>query len=403
MVYKFPSNEKLWEQYTEVRAESLRRHGDLREATTFYTANRKALDEGAEVAWEARFNHDEVSALQHAMNLKLQDEAAFWSEYQNEPLPSYSGDEEMVSIDDVLKKLSGIKKGEVPAECSYVTMHIDIQKKLLFYVVTAWSDGFSGSVIDYGTYPEQYRRVFTLRDARPSLQDIMPSLSLEAAVYSGLDFLANKLCGNEWRRSDGAIMKIGRCVIDANWGFSTDIVYQFCRQSVHSEILVPGHGRYVGASSLSFAALPKRLGDKRGLNWYMRKGDKRSIRHIAYDANFWKSFVHLRLKVPIGDKGCLTIFGNQPEFHRTFAEHLTAEYFVKTQGRGRTVDEWKLRPEASDNHWLDGLTGCAVGASMLGVTLPEIGEAGFRRKREQICLSELQRQRWAEKAKQGLM
>jgi hypothetical protein len=400
MIYKFPSNEKLWEKYAEVRADSLREHGDLRDATKFYRKHQKELEEGAEIAWEARFNHDEVSAIQHAMNLKLQDELAFWSEYQNEPLPEYEGEDEMLKTDEICAKLNGVPSCDVPTECGHVTMYIDVQKKLLFYVVAAWTDNFSGSVIDYGTYPEQRRRIFTLRDARPALPDIMPNLSFEAALYKGLDFLVNKFCAKEWKRMDGAVLKVGRCIIDANWGISTDVIYQFCRQSQHSGVLIPGHGRYVGASSISFAGIKRKPGDRRGLNWYMRKGDKRSIRHVAYDANFWKSFVHSRLKVPIGDKGCLTLFGNKPEFHRTFSEHLTAEFFVKTQGRGRTVDEWKMRPEASDNHWFDCLTGCAVGASILGATLPEIGQVGSRRKREQICLSELQKQRWAEKAKE---
>jgi hypothetical protein len=52
------------------------------------------------------------------------------------------------------------------------------------------------------------------------------------------------------------------------------------------------------------------------------------------------------------------------------AEHLTSEYFIKTQARGRTVDEWKQRPEQPDNHWLDCLVGTSVGASMLGCVLP---------------------------------
>jgi hypothetical protein len=39
------------------------------------------MDAGAEVAWPERFKHDEVSAIQHAMNLKLQDEAAFFAEH----------------------------------------------------------------------------------------------------------------------------------------------------------------------------------------------------------------------------------------------------------------------------------------------------------------------------------
>ena len=32
-------------------------------------------------------------------------------------------------------------------------------------------------------------------------------------------------------------------------------------------------------------------------------------------------------------------------------------------------DEWKMRPEAHDNHWFDGLVGCAVAASMSGCVL----------------------------------
>ncbi|NQU22268.1 MAG: hypothetical protein HQ567_13375 [Candidatus Nealsonbacteria bacterium] len=70
-----------------------------------------------------------------------------------------------------------------------------------------------------------------------------------------------------------------------------------------------------------------------------------------------------------GDKGCLSLFGSKPDQHRLFAEHITAEYRVKTQGRGRTVDEWKLRPSAVDNHWLDCLVGSAVAASIQGAVL----------------------------------
>lgn len=57
------------------------------------------------------------------------------------------------------------------------------------------------------------------------------------------------------------------------------------------------------------------------------------------------------------------------ERHRLFAEHLTAEYRVRTQGRGRTVDEWKSRPNQPDNHWFDGIVGCAVAGSILGAAL----------------------------------
>jgi hypothetical protein len=95
---------------------------------------------------------------------------------------------------------------------------------------------------------------------------------------------------------------------------------------------------------------------------------------------------------PWGDPGCLSLFGSQPETHRLFAEHITAEYSVKTEGRGRTVDEWKLRPEQFDNHWLDCLVGSAVAGSIQGVVL--FGTDGVRvAPRQRLKLSDLQRTR----------
>lgn len=70
----------------------------------------------------------------------------------------------------------------------------------------------------------------------------------------------------------------------------------------------------------------------------------------------------------MGDPGCLSFYGKDTERHRGLSEHLTAEHSVKTEGRGRTVYEWKLGP-ARDNHWLDCVVGCAVAASMQGSVL----------------------------------
>ncbi len=96
--------------YAELRAESLRTDGNFQKATEFYIANRAAMDAGAEVSWESRFNHDEVSALQHAMNLKFQDEIAFASEYQNDPLPEETGGDALLSIDEICGKVNGLAK-----------------------------------------------------------------------------------------------------------------------------------------------------------------------------------------------------------------------------------------------------------------------------------------------------
>src|SRR5690606_23390342 len=98
--------------------------------------------------------------------------------------------------------------------------------------------------------------------------------------------------------------------------------------------------------------------------------------------------------VPMGDPGCLSVF--EPDAvaggHQLLAEHLTAEYRVQTEGRGRQVDEWKLRTPGRDNHWLDCLVGCAVAASMQGCVLFGTDTA-IAERRPRLRLSALQGRR----------
>ena len=371
MVYSFPTNEKLWAEYARIRAEGLRADEGIGRATEFYREHREAMDESASVAWAERFNHDELSAVQHAMNLKLQDEAAFWAEYQNEPLPEATAlDEDLLTADQICAKLSGHQRGEVPIGASALTMFIDVQAKCLFWMVCAWEEDFTGYVIDYGTEPDQRAAYFTLRDVRRTLGAAVPRAGLEGAVYAGLERLTEATLGREWWRDDGAMVRIDRCLIDANWGQSSDVVYQFCRQSAFSGVLLPSHGRYVGASSVPFSEYKRKRGARVGLNWRIPVvTGKRAVRHVVFDTNYWKSFIQARLAVPMGDPGSLSLFDNKPARHQLLAEHVTSEYRVKTQGRGRTVDEWKLRVDGLDNHWLDCLVGSAVAASMQGAVL----------------------------------
>ena len=372
MMYSPPTNTKLWEEYSEIRADSLREDGNILRATEFYKQHREEMDSGAVMAWADRYNHDEASALQHAMNLKLTDELSFQAEYQNDPMPEDSAEDTLLSVDEICAKLNGLKRNVVPLEGVRLTMFVDIQKTLLYWMICAWSDNFSGSVIDYGAWPDQGRNRFSLADANPTMQLKFPKAGLEGQIYNSLDALFQEKMTQIFVREDGAEMRIERVLIDANWGLSTDVVYQYCRQSAFSGIILPGHGRYVGASSRPMTEYKKKRGERVGFNWYMPTiAGKRAVRHVVFDTNFWKSFVHSRLSVMQGDPGCLSLFGRNPLYHQLLAEHLTAEYRVRTQGLGRTVDEWKIRPQRGDNHWLDCLAGCAVAASIQGSALAE--------------------------------
>jgi len=393
MVYSFPNDIKIWEDYNRIRIRSLQEDKGIEPATEFYRENRAAMDLGAIIAWEERYDEDELSAIQHAMNKKFQNERVFAAEYQNSPLEDNLGDVTILTASEIAKKVNGMKRKEIRTEAQWLTMHIDVQLNLLYYTVVAWGEGFTGDVIDYGTYPEQHAPYFTAATARQTLALKYPSAGFEGSLYAGLDALTKKTLAKEWFRDDGSPLRINKCLVDANWGRSTDAVYQFCRQSPHASILMPAHGQAGAASSKPFNEYVKKRGDLVGNNWRVpaRKRGTKTTRHLLYDVNHFKSFIHARFATSMGDPGSLALFQADPVEHQMFAEQLHGEYRIRTFGRGREVDEWKEYPEHRENHYLDNVAGAAVAASLIGVKLATSG--GKHKRRARISLAEYQKRK----------
>jgi hypothetical protein len=144
------------------------------------------------------------------------------------------------------------------------------------------------------------------------------------------------------------------------------------------------------------AEWPKRAGERVGHNWRLRgDAEVKGIRHVTFDTNWWKSFAHARLAVAMGDRGCLSLFGDKPDLHRMLADHLTAEYRVPVEARGRRTDEWKVRPERPDNHLFDCLVGACVAASMQGVVLTEARQRPAGQPKKRVSFSDMQARRRA--------
>jgi phage terminase large subunit GpA-like protein len=382
-IYSWPTNEKLWNDYGELWRAGFIDGGDKGvAAVAFYKANRKEMDKGAEVAWEARKYEDDISAIQHLMNHRFTiGDEAFMAEFQNEPLKGDETDVPMLSVDDIAKKLNALKRYAVPAKTDYVTAQIDVHDDLLYYVVAAWTGEFTGAVIDYGTYPDQRLARFSKASAKRTMQKAAPGAGRLGAIRKGLDILSAEILEREYLREDGAVMRVERCLVDA--GHEPDVVYDFCRSSPHAAILMPSLGAGIGAKNKPMLEYARKRGDKMGSNWYIPAPIRgRSGRYVRLDTNHWKRFVHDRLAVAIGDDGCLTLWGNRPAEHIMFAEHLTAESPTMVTANGRTVGEWSMRPGRSDNHLFDGMVGCAVAASMSGAVLSGARGATQAQKRK---------------------
>ncbi len=386
-VKTFPDNMDMWNAYAEVRADSLRETRTIRKATNFYKANRVEMDRGSSVSWESRFESDEVSAIQHAMNKMFSDKSSFWAEMQNDPRESSDEEVRIQSAKELSARTNGSSRYDAMSGSQFVTGFIDVHKKLLYYGLVAWRSDFTGSVIDYGTFPDQGRKYYSMNDSGRTLSKKYKGHGVEASVFSGLTDCVAMLNARSYRREDDLAEMIPNLImIDANWQTST--VRDFCRK-MRSTQVVPSHGRYVGASSKPITEYRKAKGERVGLQWKTSLIER--IGHVLFDTNFWKSFIHERLGIAFGDHGSLTFYGDNASEHRLISEHLVAEYRsrVKNISTGRELDEWKLKASKPDNHFLDMLVGCAVGASIMGIELDVGGDVKpvrkpTRRKRRRV-------------------
>ena len=404
MVKRFSdSHETLWlGEYAKTRntydresvTDQARAHAD---ATKFYTLHREEMDKGCIVSWAECYDREtEISAIQHAYNILIDSgPEVFASECQNEPLEERDRSQlEVVSADDICNLINHRDRGEVPTSVSRVVAFVDVQKTSLWWGVVGFEDNFTGYILDYGVYPDPHRKYFTLRDIKTTLQKFTKSDSLEAAIHAGLTNLTHDICTREWMRDDGAAMRTERCLIDANWEESSDVIYQMVRESPHAAILMPSHGRYYGAKR-PWGFNKQNKGDRRGLHWCIPAVQgRKSVRYAYLDSNYWKSFIQKRLATPAGGRGRLSIFGDDREQHRLLADHLTAEVPHEVATQGRTAVEWSIKPHRPDNHWLDFIVGCHVAASIQGVAMNE--HAAKPMPRNRLKLSEIQAQKRAQ-------
>lgn len=384
-VYSWTTNEALWQEYHDRRGEELRNDGDGSQATEFYREHQAEMDAGAEVAWPEKFDKGEISAVQHAQNaLQKLGRYAYFAEYQNDPQAKDEDSGQLVAA-ELSKRGNGLARGVVPLACTRLTAFVDVQQKVLFWLVAAWKEGMGGAIIDHGTYPDQQRRYFTLSDVQRTLARAAPGAGLEGSIHAGLTKLADQLLTREWKREDGAAMKVERLVVDA--GYQGDTVKAWCRKSTHAALVTPSHGKGVGAKGRPFSEYRSGPGDRIGFHWMLTQGTGRNaVRHLLIDTNFFKSLASQRLQTAVGDRGALTFFGTATTDHRLLAAHLTAEKFVTVSANGREVEEWNPPPPGVDNHWWDCLVGSMAAASLQGVT---IREAEVKRETKRVRWSEV--------------
>jgi hypothetical protein len=364
-----------------------RAHAD---ATAFYVANREAMDAGCLVSWQSCYNPEsEVSAIQHAYNILIDDGPdVFASECQNNPSRKQAADIVEIRPADIVRRVNGLKRGVIPLGATTLVGHIDVQHSLLFWTLFACDKAMTGSVVAYGTFPEQPQSMFALREAKRKLGDAYPGTLPPAAVEQGLRDLTDHLFGMTWKREDGIGQPLELVLIDWSDGAMAEAIAKVCRTSPHKSNLMPIAGVGLKPGQTPMAQFSLRPGEKRGRHYIENRNAGHAVRSIRADANYWKSRASDALTCPATNPGAITLYGGPTEDHRMVADHYASESHDRqtSESTGATVDIWSLKPNR-ENHYFDNLYNCLVAACVRGCGT----EA--KPKKERITLSQMMAKR----------
>lgn len=409
-----PESAQLWSEYADIRRESLQANDDISEATRFYRRNRRKMDQGFEVSWKERFygekkynGNQEISAKQHAMNLRLQNPITFCSEYQNRPR-SLASASPRLDPKDVANKITNIPQGVCPQETKFLVGFVDVQNECLFYLMCAVGIDYTGMIVDYGVYPpvpgkatnyskaqmnsrKGLSRAYfkTYEDATGKSKTQAP---FEGKIYYGLQVLVSSLTNQafpgikhvipprKYKREDGTPVEVTKLAIDARWGDASATVKKFTRDLRDVRVL-PYFGQYIGASSRAFNEYQMKKDslfehqmhpELEDCKWFIKPGETGRYQMLA-DANKLKTFLMNRLAAPLGVPGSLSLYKASENHHSLLAHHLTrSEYPEAVTAKGRTIDEWKIMPSRPDNDFLDCASGCMALASWCGAKVPKV-------------------------------
>jgi len=385
MLKSFPSDMTLWDQWADIRRACLVDERDMTPAHDFYREHRADMDAEAHVYWQDRIKPGFESALESAMDLYYKDPETFATEYQSDPTDDEGDPTGMPARKELIAKTNRFGRYEIPAEASRIAAYIDVQGNVLYYKVMAFKGDFTGYVIDWGSYPDQKRRYFTMSEARNTIFDACPGAEYLGALEAALHALMDQLENRTYATRSGQEYSLGVGMIDAAYGTSTNTVFSTCDQR-SGRLWFPSFGRGHGAKKKPFSEFKTDDQEWWGPNARMPLLEKVERNHLyfLYETNFWKSFFAGHWGIASGDPGAFTFFEGNQEMP---ADHYHAEKMTLVKTPDREVGEWDLKMSTLDNHLFDCGVGCCVGGVYLGATCRGLEPAKRKARRKKRRLT----------------
>ena len=275
------------------------------------------------------------------------------------PYKSKLADNEPLKATVIRKKTDEWPRNILPPDTRFLTVGVDVGDWTGWWFAIAWRVCGLLHCPGYGAF-----------DVKRN-----PSDDVETRLIAAMHDFADSYCesGVALEGSDGLVIP------DQVWcdiGYLPDTMAEFIRaRGKFFENRYRGcRGRGGSVKRGEQYTHPKRISQSKpriGTQWYMEPNHKRRIPEITFNADYWKLFVHYRLRAEKGKKGSLSFFrADTKNEHAKVSNHLANEQFVKRWEPGKgLIEEWV---KTGDNHWLDAAAmACAAGDS-LGYRLQDI-------------------------------
>ena len=359
-----PDRMDMVQEYLRLRIERAEDDPDARVAFRYWRDNRAEIERDCVISNPSSFDgtiHEdgeplELSAIQSYYN-KTADwgEKAVATEIDNDPPAEVGPQGSGMTWQMVAGRLSGLDRGQLPANASCVTAAIDLGKYLCHWVVIAWWKGAGGCVIDYG------------RAEVVGTDKSMDNQASEPQIYKALLNWRDEILGKKYVDAAGSARKVDAVFIDS--GTFTDAAYQFVRDVGGTPFYVSkGIGNYRDKTTETEKIKP-------GNHFHAAYQETQGLWLYELNTDYWKQFIHERFLTPTFDdqnflrRGALSLFV-QPggKRHTSYAQHIVAEELVSEFREGKGLKTyWNV--VSDNNHWLDATYNAAAAASARGIYL----------------------------------
>jgi phage terminase large subunit GpA-like protein len=159
-------------------------------------------------------------------------QAAFMSEYQNDPIDADNSEIEILEAltkENLSRKCNHLDKAVVPADAVYLIGFCDIGKEKIHYVIAACRKDGKTDIVDYGTVTNYQGK------------------SEAETVWLGLDKTCKRLFVENQYLQDGTGQPVPLAEIAIDSGWQTETIYNYCKSSAYAGKLRPSKGQFVKA------------------------------------------------------------------------------------------------------------------------------------------------------------